>query len=294
MITNFSFCIVLYKSADVLVPMLQTLVSSIQDGDEVILFDNCPESGDIKIVEQLREELGIDLRYIPSDNNLGFANACNLMASECTKPRLVFLNPDTQTSSFDRAIHKPELIIGPYVFHPNGERQSSSGSSRSVAREIKMKWLRRFEYNNSGDHLEYISGVAFSIDRRVFSDLNGFDEQFFMYYEDVDLCLRARDMGIKTEIVDSWQINHVGGSSANKIKPDTVQRNFDSGLYFHRKHGHCWSLFVVLSVMDAIVRIPFYLLRFDLDSAKSFFQLIFHIVDRVLQSKKYFGRTPGY
>jgi N-acetylglucosaminyl-diphospho-decaprenol L-rhamnosyltransferase len=292
--SNFSFCIVLYKSADVLGPMLQTLASSIQDGDEVLLYDNCPESDDIKIVEQMKEELGLNLRYIPSDKNIGFGSACNLMAMESTTPRLVFLNPDTQTFLFDRTIHNPELIVGPYVFYPNGKRQSSSGSSRSVGREFKMKWLRIFEYNQSGDELDYVSGVALSIDRDKYLDLGGFDESFFMYYEDVDLCLRAHDVGIESEIVESWQIDHVGGSSADKIKPDTVLRNFNSGLYFHRKHGHCWLLFVVLSVLDAIVRIPIYLLKLDLVSAKSFFQLLFHIVGRVSQRKKNLGKSLSH
>jgi GT2 family glycosyltransferase len=274
---NFSFCIVLYKSADVLEPMLQTLSTYIESGDEILLFDNCPESGDLKIVKKMEQELGLKLKYITSEKNLGFGKACNLMVLQSTNPRLVFLNPDTQTLHFDRTIHKPNVIIGPYVFYPNGNRQSSSGSSRSVGRELKMKWLRIFEYNESGDNLEYISGVAFSIDRRAYQELKGFDEEFFMYYEDADLCIRAQEFGIKSEISDNWQINHVGGSSANKIKSDTVIRNFDSALYFHRKHSHKTKLFIASSVFDAIGRIPIYLCRRDHQSAKAFTKLVTHI-----------------
>ena len=120
---NFSFCIVLYKSADVLEPMLQTLSTYIESGDEILLFDNCPESGDLKIVKKMEQELGLKLKYITSEKNLGFGKACNLMVLQSTNPRLVFLNPDTQTLHFDRTIHKPNVIIGPYVFYPNGNRQ---------------------------------------------------------------------------------------------------------------------------------------------------------------------------
>ena len=154
-----------------------------------------------------------------------------------------------------------------------------------------MKWLRIFEYNESGDDLEYISGVAFSIDRRVYQELKGFDEEFFMYYEDADLCIRAQEIGIKSEISKNWQINHVGGSSANKIKPDTVIRNFDSALYFHKKHDNYWKLFVYMSVIEALVRIPIYMFLTDLVSAKSFFRLIKHIAkisnSRAGMPKKY-------
>lgn len=271
--TNFSICVVIYKNADVLLAMLSSLVPFVTDADEILIHDNYPKSKDFDLIKTLELKLGLEIRYSSSVENLGFGAACNLLSQKATNDRLIFLNPDTQTHSFDRKIHAPGLIIGPYVYHVDGKRQVSSGSTRTVKDEFRMRWLRNFEYNSAQDPLDYVSGVALSIDREVFLDLGGFDDKFFMYYEDADLCLRAKNLGIKSRIDDRWKIEHVGGSSAKKIRTESEKRNFDSAILFHRKWNHHWRIFGLLCLVDSILRIPYHLFRGDMNQAKSFISL---------------------
>lgn len=269
----FSFCIVIYKNADVLEQMFLTLKPFMIEGDEVLVHDNAPTSEDREIIKSVAEIHGLDIKYFTTGTNVGFGAACNLLAEAAINSRTVFLNPDTETSSLVRTGHHPNLIVGPYVFNMAGHRQPSSGTSRTVWDEFKMRWLRKFEHNENGDELSYLSGVAMSIDRQLFLEMGGFDTRYFMYYEDVDLCFRAKRRGVGISIDPKWQINHIGGSSSKKIRAESTKRSYISSLEFHKEWSKHWRLFVFLCFLDAVLRIPYYLLSGDSSSARSFVRL---------------------
>jgi GT2 family glycosyltransferase len=266
---NFSFCVVLYKSGDVLGSMMSSLLPHLKDDDEIIFLDNFPASDDHILVDELRDKSSAPVHYFSSAENVGFARACNEIAGKASKQRLIFLNPDTTTEQFDRSSHKKNCLVGPLIFNINGERQSSSGTSRTIWDEFKMRWLRRFEIHNSQDEIAYVSGAALSIDKIAFDALGGFDEEFFMYFEDIDLCFRARDIGMRIEISDTWRVGHVGGSAAKKIRTVSELRSLRSALIFYEKWNQNVRVYKSLILLDSVARLFAYLARREIANMRS-------------------------
>lgn len=188
-----SYCVVIYKNGEVLHNMLQSLDSFIEQGDELLIQDNCPEFGYEKVIRSFKESSRLPIKYVQSEENLGFAKACNRLAEMANNKRLIFLNPDTETLTFDRDKHVGETMIGPIVRNFSDQLETTSGYCRNVREEIRMRWFCLGPRKFPGKPLLYISGVAISISRDLYIQLGGFDERFFMYYEDIDLGIRAKE-----------------------------------------------------------------------------------------------------
>jgi GT2 family glycosyltransferase len=282
----FSVCVVLYKSEDVLDRMLDSLLPHLLGNDEVVFQNNYPKSGDKEIVATFTSKTVASVQYHESANNVGFAAACNQMAKIASNERLIFLNPDTITDNFERSSHLEGLVLGPLIYGMDGLRQCSSGRSRTVWDEFRMRWFRKFEYHNDQDELAYVSGAALSIEKDVFNDLGGFDDQFFMYYEDIDLCLRAKDAGEKIRIDNKWQIRHEGGSSARKIKLESELRSLESAFTFYKKWNQRWLIYRVLVTVDSLLRVLFYAIKGDFQSSNAHVQIIMTVIRRYAFSPK--------
>ena len=161
---------------------------------------------------------GVTLVRAP--RNLGFAAACNLGAARGDAPTLLFLNPDTMVlpetvPGLLRALeqHHGAALVGPRQ-HPDRSRTMTVsplvGTSlladathalyeRGWLGERSLHLLRwRAELLQAAEPVRVrgLSGAALAMGRAVFQALGGFDERYFLYVEDTDLCLRARDRGV--------------------------------------------------------------------------------------------------
>ena len=103
---------------------------------------------------------------------------------------------------------------------------------RRISREYRM---HDFDFEKAS-FVEQISGAAFFIKRNVFEELGCFDEQFFIFYEEVDLCKRIRDKGYKVAYDPGIEIIHTGGQSRKKESGQIRCINIRSLLYYFRKH----------------------------------------------------------
>ena len=269
-----SYCVVIYKNGEVLLNMMKSLEPFIELGDEILIQDNCPSFGDENIVSSFQEASRLDVKYVKSEANQGFAKACNNLAELAKNQRLIFLNPDTETQSFNRDKHVGETMIGPVVRNFSGGLETTSGYRRNVREEIRMRWLRLGPKQILGKPLLYISGVAISVSRDLFLQLGGFDERYFMYYEDIDLGIRANKIGVSPVLEPSWNIKHIGGSSAKKIKSESLKRSYRSSLEFHRKWNNAAEVYVWFSKADAILRIFYSVIMRDKKSTSSYLEVL--------------------
>ena len=269
---NISICTVLYHSADVLDSYFASLKNCITDTDEVLFYDNAPESEDELRVRELAHHHGVNIQYWSGTTNVGFAKACNKLAMESLGSRLIFLNPDTQTISFKREGHESSRVLGATVLNPNGDIEGTFGRSRSVWDEIKLRWLRIAAPYPVG--VGYVSGAALSVDRDAFLSVGGFDEKFFMYFEDIDLCFRLNDAGLSVSVDDNWLLTHIGGSAAKKVKTISALRSLDSSTYFHTKWGHAVGVYRVFSLLDAVLRVIVWGVKRDADSRRAYQSLV--------------------
>jgi len=188
-----------------------------------------------------------------SPQNKGFGAACNLGAKNSHGDLLFFLNPDTEVlSDLDPVVDKFNReagigALGPRLLGKEGKTQEwSTGAEISLGDLIRnnLGWLRSRKIWESPVAREtfWISGAAIFIPRRIFMEVGGFDEKFFMYFEDNDLCRRIKRKGKKILYFPEVAIKHLGGGSFKdgKNKKDYY---YEAQNYYFQKHCGSFSVF---------------------------------------------------
>ena len=200
---------------------LMTCLQSIQKNVHGI------ENAQIVVVNNDKEELGnfldgFKVEIIEKKENIGFGKAHNLGFKKSKGKYILFLNPDTklfpgtvekimEVFSADEKIG----IVGP--IHVEDGRISDEehfGFRKTPLSTIRTKIFREKEKSDRQKYFEtdWVSGGAMMIRRSLFSELGGFDENYFMYFEDVDLCLQAKKRGWKIAVCPEAKIFHMGFS----------------------------------------------------------------------------------
>ncbi len=208
---------------------------------EIILVDN--NSTEVNAIEFTKEFPGLIL--IHSKKNLGFGAANNLAAQKSSGDILLFLNNDVIiTSEFIEKIEKKFQndssigIIGPKILNTDETLQLSCGKLPSIFVELFDKLLysavdkknklainyitKRF---SKKEEMQWVTGAALFIQKELFEELNGFDESFFMYYEDKDLCTRAIRLGKKVLYFPESSLIHLRGGSFGGPNREFLMRN---------------------------------------------------------------------
>jgi len=198
------------------------------------------------------------VHLIANAENAGFTRGHNQAVRESHGQYLLILNSDTiilegeLQKLIDFAEANPEAgIIGPRLLNPDGSLQYSCRRFPNLAAAIfrNTPLGRLFPQNRytrdylmtDWDHstprdVDWVSGAAMFVRRRVFEQLQGFDESFFMYCEDVDLCYRAWLAGWKVVYYPEAQIIHAIGRSTDRVANKMI-RQFHSSMYrFYKKH----------------------------------------------------------
>ncbi len=220
---------VTYNNADNILEYLQSVEKNIPKNSEIIIVDNASNDSTRKLLENNK-----NIVFISSEINLGFAKACNLAVQKASGEYLFFLNPDTKVS--DNAIQKlvdfyentPDAgIVAPKIFQDDKNVQPSVRKFPSVFGAINEYY---FGVKNSYEAyvpdskdsivVETVVGAAILIKKELFEKVGGFNEKYFMYYEDLELCKKINDLGFKVYYVPAASIYHkVGGSfSVQKSK----------------------------------------------------------------------------
>lgn len=249
--------IVNYNSRNNLKTCLHSIWENIQD----------LENFQVVIVNNDQEELenfldGFNVEIIEKKENVGFGKAHNLGFRKARGEYVFFLNPDTKI--FPKTIEKIlEVfsadekigIVGP--IHVEEEKISDEehfGARKTPFSTIGTKIFREKEKSGAQKYFEteWVSGGAMMIRKNLFSDLGGFDENYFMYFEDVDLCLQAKNRGWKIAVQPEAKIFHKSGQSfSGNWKKKKYYYNSQS-YYIEKNFGSLWAWFI------KAVRFPFY------------------------------------
>lgn len=229
---DLSVVIVCYKGWDRLTRCLGSLdsFSGNRFSKEVIIVDN--NSGDDGLARL--EESFKKFRFVRNTINGGFANGCNLGASFASGDYLLFLNPDTVVTEDEIA----KLIIGAksdnsfYItscrhVDEDGNDSKSTGSFPGLFRVRKNPVVTMSKQKEDEKILfpDWVSGSAMMIRKEIFRALHGFDQDFWMYSEDVDICRRAANSGGKVVFFSDIIIEHNhGGSSRINLRTTSVTK----------------------------------------------------------------------
>ena len=193
-------------------------------GCEVIVVDNSSNDGSQEMVR--REFPAVQLLENPA--NLGFAAAGNRGAAAVAGRYLLFLNSDARihAGTLDGALafmkrHPRTGVMGCRTLNSDGSPQGTALGFPSPLRIFAnvsglsgVLRASRFRRHGRRRRSDYIQGSFLIIRRDVFDRCHGFDERFFLYGEDADLCLRVREAGLTIEYEPAVTITHHGGGSS--------------------------------------------------------------------------------
>jgi len=217
-----------------------------------IVVDNASTDGSADLVEGLR-----NVELIRAGFNLGFARACNLGASSVKDADyLLFLNPDAmlEAGALQRAVDFMDSASSAGIGICGVALQENSGHvARSCARfpspwrlAVVASGLDRVlpslgttmrEWNHAQSRrVDQVIGAFFLVRRALFEALNGFDERFFVYFEEVDFAFRASRRGMGTMFLADIKAFHAGGGTSGQVKARRLFYSLRSRILYARKH----------------------------------------------------------
>jgi GT2 family glycosyltransferase len=232
---------------------------------EVFVIDNASTDNSINLLNGAIN-LNCKISVVCNTENLGFAAACNLGARHASGEFLLFLNPDAalflntlpavlkfmnQASSSDVGICGVQLV------------DNTGNVSRSCTRfptALGLTWHavgmdrlfpRLGHFMSEWDHsqtreVDHVIGAFLFIRHSLFLKLNGFDERFFVYLEDLDLSLRSHQLGWRSIYLTDAQAFHVGGGTSRRVKAHRLFYSLRSRQIYAFKHFSRFAASVVL------------------------------------------------
>ena len=290
---DVSIIIVNYNSFELLKNCLLTLYKYSKDFNyEVILIDNNSTEGDIEALIKAFNKVIL----IKNDVNLGFSKANNIGLKIAKGKYILFLNNDiffTENSVkkiFDLAeTYNKKTFFGCKLLNIDGSWQPSSAKFPSGLNFFTSnfflyllfpsspyfnKYYLQKKNINQPVEVNYILGAFLFGTRETLLRLQGFDERFFFYAEDIDLCYRLKLMGGKTIFDPTTSVVHVGGASVKSNQWFKFKNKAISELQFLQKHikGLDFFVGVVSHYFGNIIRIPIFfvigLFKFNKDLIK--------------------------
>ena len=242
---ELSIIIVDYNSSQFTIDLIKNLEEKLTDlRFEIIVVDNNPNSNDDKKIKETHKNLK-KLEIIKAEKNLGFAAGNNIGAKKARGEYLLLLNPDTKIiddsiqKMLDFIVKHPEIgALTPLLIQRDEKtlQRHFYGDFQSLSSVI-IKRTRDRSLKGNGEDFFYVdmaSGAALMIRRSIFKQVGGFDENFFMYIEDDDLCRRIAELGLKNAVMTSAKIIHFEGQSSTSMEKKKFY--YKSQDYYWQKH----------------------------------------------------------
>lgn len=260
---ELSVIIVNWKVKNLLRDCLKSIFSDTSHKKfEVIVVDNDSKDGS---VEMIKSEFP-QVRLIENRENVGFGRACNQGIKRSCGNYLFILNPDTLVKAntlqniIDFMESNPKAGIGGcYVYYPDGKPQSSfykfptplSYFSRmfSLFRifpkiRLTQKFFWEYADNNIAGPVDRVLGGAMVLRKETVEQIGSFDEAYFMYAEELDLCYRARQKGWEVSTIPNTEIIHYHQQSSLQNIRKTTFHKFKSDFIFFKKFYPAYKIII--------------------------------------------------
>lgn len=234
--------VVHYRSETTLEPCLRALATQTRPPDQIAVVANSP-------LPPSGAAAALDVTVLQNPSNVGFAAACNQAAEALDVDYLWFVNPDVrcEATCLERllAYASDTAVVAPVLVRTDRQPELSTKTRRYVtpwvllARELGFGRRLRL---GSGHPLATpavvtaVSGACLLAPTKPFSAVGGFDERYFLYGEDVDLCLRLAPRGVQIGVVTNATAVHASGTGAGGDAPDDEVRRI-KGREARRAHA---------------------------------------------------------
>ncbi|TCI95031.1 glycosyltransferase [Tenacibaculum sp. M341] len=238
---DVSIVIVNYKSWKYVDNCLRTIKNIKSDSFslEVLVVDNF--SNDDRLVDFSKEHS--EVIFIQNTGNNGFANGCNVGAKNAVGNSLLFLNPDTLVNedAIEKMLSKvkdePDFgIVSCSQQNSKGKSEDSIrifpkfstlfGLTRAVYRLLNNDYKQISKSTSNIIFPDWVSGSTVFISKEWFQKINAWNEDFWMYFEDVDLCKKVTDKGGKVALLkDAFIVHDHGGASRINVKTAALTKS---------------------------------------------------------------------
>ena len=268
---DLSIIIVNYNVKEFLQNLLHSIEkASLNISHEIIIVDNASDDGSVELIS----EKFPSVKLIANTENLGFGKANNLALEIASGKYLLLINPDTIVSedTLDKMIrffedNSEAGLAGCKILNPDGSlqlacRRSFPGPWTSFCKVTglstlfpKSKLFARYNLTYLDEDKTYevdaISGSFMMMRKETYDKVGGFDEEFFMYGEDLDLCYRIQQAGFKVFYSHTTQIIHYKGESTKRSRLDETKVFYDAMHLFVKKHFS--SSFLVEAILRSAI-----------------------------------------
>jgi len=259
---------------------IKSCLNSISKQTKVLIIEN---SNNTNIKQNLEKEYS-NVECILSGENLGYGKANNIGLKKVETEYALILNPDATLhhSTLENFIENTKkipdfTIIGPYI------------------QEKKNEYDESYLKNKLPFKVDNVKGFAMFFKMSEFKDIGFFDEDFFFYFEEIDLCKRLTDKGKKIYLVPDIKIYHDGGNSHDEsIKYEMeLSRNWHwmwSTFNYHKKYkGFVASFIIVLpKLSSAIIKVLIYSLIFNNQKREIYFQRMSGLINGILGKSSWY------
>jgi GT2 family glycosyltransferase len=216
MMPDLTIIIVSYNSAAVIIDCLSELIEDLPH--QVRIVDNASRPGDVELLEKRFPQLEV----VRIDHNLGYGRAANVALQSIQSRYALLINPDIIVNSSQLADlmeqaagYSQGAVFGPATSHKHQQIAASA------------------------EEKDAISGSCMLFDMDKLRPLGGFDENIFLFSEEVDLCWRAREAGFQVLLLPRIYVEHLAGQSSGSSDAVEYMKNWHFGWsrsYFYRKH----------------------------------------------------------
>lgn len=208
----------------------------------IIITYKFPKQKIKKLLDGLKE-IGINSENIfvkdNTNDNIGYAGGINVILGKILKKYEYFLvlNPDITIKNdfltpLANTLEKNEIdIVGPIIYTDNGKIWGSEGiiDKKRYSASMSTKVLKKTTF------VDFVPGTAFLTKKEVFQKIGFFEEKYFLYYDEVDFCVRARRAGFRLAVNPNSTIVHFGSYTVGKNSNSMIYYMARSHMYFLEK-----------------------------------------------------------
>lgn len=234
----------------------------------IMVVDNGSTDGSLDGIERIHPLIKI----LRNEKNLGFSVACNQGAVRCDAKYVLFLNPDTRiveeslwhpVNFMDNPMNESVAICGIRLLDSKGRVSrtccrfptgakffyKATGLDKMFPTVFRGYVMTEWDHEQSAS-VDHVIGAFYLVRRSVFEELGGFDERFFVYLEDLDFSLRARNAGWRTCYLAEGYAYHEGGGTSSQVKAARLFYSLRSRILYAFKHfGRASAISVLVGTL---------------------------------------------
>lgn len=288
------------------------LPSVIEHSQEATIYvaDNASSDDSVAFIKENYPKISI----IQNTKNGGYAKGYNDALKYLDEDIFCLLNSDIEVSNnwlspilSEFEDNESTVIIQPKILDYNNKTHFEyAGAAGGFIDKYGYPYCRgrifntieedKNQYNNK--EIFWASGACFFIRKETFKTLNGFDESFFAHQEEIDLCWRTFNLGLKTKYISESTVYHVGGATLQNTNPKKTFLNFRNSLFTVTKNasGNLFLIIFIRLVLDGLAGIKFLLeLKFSHIVAiiKAHFSFYSHL-PKLLKQRKALQKQKNY